>query len=112
MDIPVTLAVDRSIKKANFGSKRRMGIIPRPSSFTDIVMEMQARPKNVLFGKTDDWDLEEDDVIFRDEEPRPFIAFSNKVHKRLVQLWEHSEVVKILVRNLGYRVLLARLKSI
>ncbi|KAK9183515.1 hypothetical protein WN944_026668 [Citrus x changshan-huyou] len=73
---------------------------------------MQARAENVHFGKTNDWDLEEDDVIFTDEEPMPFIAFSNRVHECLAQPWEHSVVVKILGRNLGYRMLLAHLKSI
>ena len=73
---------------------------------------MKARSENVLFGKTEDWDLEEDDVIFRDEEPMPFIAFSNRVHERLAHPWVHFVVVKILGRNLGYHVLLTRLKSI
>ena len=108
----MTLAVDRSIKKAKFREQGEDGDNPAPPSFADIVMEMQARPENVRFGKTDDWDLEEDDVIFTDEEPMPFIAFSNRVHECLAQPWEHSVVVKILGRNLGYRMLLAHLTSI
>ncbi|XP_052289938.1 uncharacterized protein LOC127899844 [Citrus sinensis] len=112
MDIPMTSAVDRSTKKKKFREQGEDGDNPSPPSFADIVMKMQARPENVLFGKTDDWDLEEDDVIFRDEEPMPFIAFSNRVHERLAQPWEHSMVVKILGSNLGYRLLLTRLKSI
>ncbi|KAH9725904.1 DUF4283 domain-containing protein [Citrus sinensis] len=112
MDIPITSAVDRSTKKTEFWEQGEDGDNPLPPSFADIVMKMQARSENVLFGKTEDWDLEEDDVIFRDEEPMPFIAFSNRVHERLAHPWEHSVVVKILGRNLGYRVLLTRLKSI
>ncbi|GAY69345.1 hypothetical protein CUMW_271230 [Citrus unshiu] len=112
MDIPITSAVDRSTKKTKFREQGEDGDNPLPPSFADIVMKMQARSENVLFGKTEDWDLEEDDVIFWDEEPMPFIAFSNRVHERLAHPWEHSMVVKILGRNLGYRVLLTRLKSI
>ncbi|KAH9698593.1 DUF4283 domain-containing protein [Citrus sinensis] len=112
MDIPITSAVDHSTKKTKFREQGEDGDNPLPPSFADIVMKMQARSENVLFGKTEDWDLEEDDVIFRDEEPMPFIAFSNRVHERLAHPWEHSVVVKILGRNLGYRVLLTRLKSI
>ena len=108
----MTLVVDRSIKKAKVREQGEDWDNPLPLSFSNIVMDMQVRPKNVLFGKTDDWGLEEDDVIFRDGEPMPFIAFSNRVHERLVQPWEHSVVVKILRHNLGYCVLLARLKLI
>ncbi|KDO44000.1 hypothetical protein CISIN_1g046515mg, partial [Citrus sinensis] len=64
------------------------------------------------FGRKDDWELEEDDVTFREEEPVPFIAFSSRVHERLVEPWENSVVVKILGRNLGYRVLSSRLNRI
>lgn len=42
----------------------------------------------------------------------PFIAFSDRVQQRLVKPYVHSVVVKILGRDLGYRVLMARLKSI
>lgn len=42
----------------------------------------------------------------------PFIAFSDRVQQRLVKPYVHSVVVKILGWNLGYRVLMARLKSI
>ena len=42
----------------------------------------------------------------------PFIAFSSRVHERLVEPWENSVVVKILGRNLGYRVLSSRLNRI
>ncbi|XP_052289995.1 uncharacterized protein LOC127899891 [Citrus sinensis] len=74
MDILVTLAVDRSIKKAKFREQGEDEDNPSPPSFPDIVMEI--------------------------------------VHECLAQSWEHSVVVKILGRNLGYRMLLARLKSI
>ena len=112
MDSPMTSAVDRSTKKTKFREQEEDEDNPSPPSFADIVMKMQTRSENVLFGKTKDWDLEEDDVIFRDEEPMPFIAFSNRLHERLAHPWEHSIVVKILGWNLGYRVLLTRLKSI
>lgn len=75
-------------------------------------MEMQARAETGIFRTKDDWELEEEVVMFRDEEPMPFIAFSNRVHERLAQLWAHSVVRKILGRNLGYHVLMTRLKSI
>ena len=42
----------------------------------------------------------------------PFIAFSSRVHDRLVEPWENSVVVKILGRNLGYGVLCSRLNKI
>lgn len=70
------------------------------------------RYETISFDKQDDWELEEGDVIFREEEPMPFIAFSDRVQQRLVKPYVHSVVVKILGWNLGYRVLMARLKSI
>lgn len=42
----------------------------------------------------------------------PYIAFSQRIHDRLVQPWENSVVIKTLERNLGYRVISERLKRI
>ncbi|XP_024043278.1 uncharacterized protein LOC112099971 [Citrus clementina] len=75
-------------------------------------MDMQVHSDSGKFGRKDDWELEEDDVTYREEEPMPFIAFSSRVHERLVEPWENSVVVKILGRNLGYRVLSSRLNRI
>lgn len=111
-EVPPPLADDRSTKKAKFREQRNDGDNPPPPSYADIAMWMQARYETISFDKQDDRELEEGDVIFREEEPMPFIAFSDRVQQRLVKPYVHSVVVKILGRNLGYRVLMARLKSI
>ncbi|KAL9418366.1 hypothetical protein AB3S75_041218 [Citrus x aurantiifolia] len=105
-------AVDRSTKKAKFKVQGADGDSPSPLSFRDMLMDMQEQSGNRNFGQKDDWELEEDDVTFKEEEPMPFIAFSSRVHERLVEPWENSVVVKIIGRNLGYRVLSSRLNRI
>lgn len=105
-------AADRSTKKAKFKAQGADGDNPSPLSFRDMLMDMQEQSDSGKFGRKDDWELEEDDVTYREEESMPFIAFSSKVHERLVEPWENSVVVKTLGRNLGYRVLSSRLNMI
>ncbi|KDO37714.1 hypothetical protein CISIN_1g043897mg [Citrus sinensis] len=75
-------------------------------------MDTQGQSENVSFGRQDDWELEEEDVTFKEEEPMPYITFSSRIHDRLVEPWEHSVVVKTLGRNLGYRALSSRLNKV
>ncbi|XP_052299741.1 uncharacterized protein LOC107177420 [Citrus sinensis] len=106
------LAGDRSATKAKFRAQGVDGDNPSPLSFRDVLMDTQGHSENVSLGRQDDWELEEEDVTFREEEPMPYIAFSSRIHDRLVEPWEHFVVVKTLGRNLGYRALSFRLNKV
>lgn len=56
-----------------------------PFSYRDIAMEAQEGSSNVVFGTKDKWELEEDDVFFKEDESMLYIAFSQRIHDRLVQ---------------------------
>ena len=106
------LAGDRSTTKAKFRAQGVDGDNPSPLSFRDMLMDTQGHSDNVSLGRQDEWELDEEDVTFREEEPVPYIAFSSRIRDRLVEPWEHSVVVKTLGRNLGYRALSFRLNKV
>ncbi|KAL9432349.1 hypothetical protein AB3S75_027386 [Citrus x aurantiifolia] len=106
------LVGDRSTKKAKFRAQGVDGDNPSPLSFQVMLMDIHQQAGIVSSGQTDDWELEDEDVTFREEEAMPYIAFSSRVHDRLAEPWENSVVVKILGHNLGYRALCSRLNKI
>ncbi|KAK9175188.1 hypothetical protein WN944_027194 [Citrus x changshan-huyou] len=113
------LAGDRSTMKAKFRAQGVDGDNPSPLSFRDMLMDTQGHSVNVSFGRQDDWELEaedvtfrEENVTFREEELMPYIAFSSRIRDRRVEPWEHSVVVKTLGRNLGYCALSFRLNKV
>ncbi|GAY62689.1 hypothetical protein CUMW_219830 [Citrus unshiu] len=109
---PPPLASDRFTKKAKFRAEGADGDNPTPLSYRDIAMEVNACSLNVVFGMKDDWELEEEDVFCKEDESMPYIAFSQRVHDKLVKPWENSVVVKTLRCNWGYRVIIERLKRL
>ncbi|KAH9762774.1 DUF4283 domain-containing protein [Citrus sinensis] len=56
----------------------------------------------------EDWDIEDEDVVERIEEGIPAIYFSKRVQEKLQQPWRYSVIVKLLGRQIGYRVLCNR----
>ncbi|GAY65140.1 hypothetical protein CUMW_238940 [Citrus unshiu] len=58
----------------------------------------------------EDWDIEDEDVVERIEEGIPAIYFSKRVQEKLQQPWRYSGIVKLLGRQIGYRVLCNRLE--
>lgn len=109
---PPPLAIDRFTKKAKFRAEGDDGDNPTPLSYRDIAMEAQEGSANAVFGTKDEWELEEEDVFFKEDESMPYIAFLQRIHDRLVKPWESSVVIKTLGRNLGYRAISERLKRI
>ena len=106
------LVGDRSTKKAEFRAQGVDGDNPSPLSFRDMLMDIHQQAGIVSSCQKEDWELEDEDVTFREEEIMPYIAFSNRVHDRLAEPWANSVVVKILGHNLGYRALCSRLHKI
>ncbi|KAH9742594.1 hypothetical protein KPL70_002998 [Citrus sinensis] len=109
---PPPLASDRFTKKTKFRVEGADGDNPTPLSYRDIAMEANAGSAKVVFGMSDEWELEEEDVCCKEDESMPYIAFSQRVHDRLAKPWANSVVVKTLGRNLGYRVISERLKKL
>ncbi|KAH9648562.1 DUF4283 domain-containing protein [Citrus sinensis] len=58
----------------------------------------------------EEWDFEPGDVIVGDDGAMPTIKFSQRIHEKLVKPWQKFVVVKLLGRNIGYKVLCNRLK--
>ncbi|KAH9697599.1 DUF4283 domain-containing protein [Citrus sinensis] len=109
---PPPLANDRFTKKTKFRAEGADGDNPTPLSYRDIAMEANGGSANVVFGMSDEWVLEEEDVCCKEDDSMPYIAFSQRVHDRLAKPWANSVVVKTLGRNLGYRVISERLKKL
>ncbi|KAK9200230.1 hypothetical protein WN944_015427 [Citrus x changshan-huyou] len=108
--IPPPLPEDRSTKKARFRSHGMDEDNPPPLSFKDALMP---RTQQRSFDDTtmdDEWDFEPGDVIVGDDGAMPTIKFSQRIHEKLVQPWQNSVVVKLLGRNIGYKVLCNRPK--
>ena len=68
---PLPLASDRFTKKTKFRAEGADGDNPTPLSYCNIAMEA-----NVVFGMSDEWELEEEDVCCKEDESMPYIAFS------------------------------------
>ncbi|KAH9660249.1 DUF4283 domain-containing protein [Citrus sinensis] len=58
----------------------------------------------------EEWDSEPGDVSVGDDGAMPTIKFSQQIHEKLVKPWQNSVVVKLLGRNIGYKVLCNRLE--
>ncbi|KAL9411769.1 hypothetical protein AB3S75_045384 [Citrus x aurantiifolia] len=58
----------------------------------------------------EEWNFEPGDVTVGDDGAMPTIKFSQRIHEKLVKPWQNSVVVKLLGRNIGYKVLCNRLK--
>ncbi|XP_015387989.1 uncharacterized protein LOC107177927 [Citrus sinensis] len=104
------LPEDRSTKKARFRSHGMDADNPPPLSFKDALMH---RTQQRSFDDTemdDEWDFEPGDVIVGDDGAMLTINFSQRIHEKLVKPWQNFVVVKLLGRNIGYKVLCSRLK--
>ncbi|KAH9745834.1 DUF4283 domain-containing protein [Citrus sinensis] len=108
--IPPPSPEDRSTKKARFRSHGMDADNPPPLSFKDALMP---RTQQRSFDDTemdDEWDFEPGDVTVGDDGTMPTIKFSQRIHEKLVKPWQNLVVVKLLGRNIGYKVLYNRLK--
>ncbi|XP_024042110.1 uncharacterized protein LOC112099209 [Citrus clementina] len=107
---PPPLQEDRTTKKARFRAEGTDADNPHKPSWRDKAMEAVT----VMAGQTgsaeEDWDIEDEDVVERIEEGIPAIYFSNRVQEKLQQPWRYSIIVKLLGRQIGYRVLCNRLE--
>ncbi|KAH9727053.1 DUF4283 domain-containing protein [Citrus sinensis] len=62
-------------------------------------------------GSEADWEFEEGDVIENHDGVMPSISFSARIQEKLIQPWKNLVVVKLLVRNISYKALCARLAN-
>ncbi|XP_024035693.1 uncharacterized protein LOC112096477 [Citrus clementina] len=108
--IPPPLPGDRSTKKACFRSHGMDADNPLPLSFKDALMPHTQQRSFDNTEMDDEWEFELGDVIVGDDGAMPTINFSQQIHEKLVKPWQNSVVVKLLGRNIGYKVLFNRLK--
>ena len=108
--IPPLLPEDRSTKKAHFHSHGMDADNPPPLSFKDALVPCTQQRSFDDTEMNDEWDFEPGDIIVGDDCAMPTIKFSQRIHEKLVKPWQNSVVVKLLGRNIGYKVLCNRLK--
>ena len=108
--IPPPLPEDRFTKKARFRSHGMDADNPPPLSFKDALMPRTQQRRFDDTKMDDEWDFEHGDIIVGDDGTMPTINFSQRIHEKLVKPWQNSVVVKLLGRNIGYKVLCNRLK--
>ncbi|KAL9419862.1 hypothetical protein AB3S75_037595 [Citrus x aurantiifolia] len=114
---PPPFVDDRSSKKASWRANGMDANNPLPASYRDALRDSGLR-KNSIHGMTegeefhdDDWDFEPGDVMVSSDGAMPTIDFSERIQEKLIKPWQNSIVVKLLGKNIGYRVLYTRLKS-
>ncbi|KAK9212363.1 hypothetical protein WN943_001745 [Citrus x changshan-huyou] len=64
-------------------------------------MEAQEGSSNVVFGTKDKWELEEDDVFFKEDESMPYIAFSQRIHDRVI----NERLKRIWSSTMGFSII-------
>ncbi|KAL9422299.1 hypothetical protein AB3S75_034549 [Citrus x aurantiifolia] len=114
---PPPFVDDRSSKKARWRANGMDANNPLPASYRDALRD-SGLGKNSIHGMTegeefhdDDWDFEPGDVMVSSDGAMPTIDFSKRIQEKLIKPWQNSVVVKLLGKNIGYRVLCNRLKS-
>ncbi|KAH9767310.1 DUF4283 domain-containing protein [Citrus sinensis] len=107
---PPSLNEDRSTKKARFRSHGTDEDNPTPLSFKEALAPSSLHRNFDDAEMEDDWDFEPGDVMVGEDGTMPTIVFSKRVHDKLIKPWQNSVVVKLLGRNIGYKVLCNRLK--
>ncbi|KAH9704483.1 reverse transcriptase domain-containing protein [Citrus sinensis] len=108
--IPPPLAEDRSIKKAKFRSHGADADNPTPLSFKDALVHPDQYRNSDDTEMEEEWEFEPGDVTVGDDGTMPVIKFSKRIQDKLIKPWQNSVVVKLLGRNIGYKVLCNRLK--
>ncbi|XP_052289925.1 uncharacterized protein LOC127899834 [Citrus sinensis] len=108
--IPPPLPEDCSTKKALFRSHGMDADYPPLLSFKDALMPHTQQRSFDDTEMDEEWDFEPGDVIVGDDGAMPTIKFSQRIHEKLVKPWQKFVVVKLLGRNIGYKVLCNRLK--
>lgn len=107
---PPPLNEDRSTKKARFRSHGTDEDNPTLLSFKEALVPSSLHRNSDDAEMEDDWDFEPGDVMVGEDGTMPTIVFSKRVHDKLIKPWQNSVVVKLLGRNIGYKVLCNRLK--
>lgn len=106
------LEANRSMKRAKFKENGVDGDNPPPVSFKGKLMEQRAM-KEELMGKDEDMEFDIGDVIVVEKEGvLPSISFSWKILSQLVKPWQSTVVVKLLGRNIVYKVLCSCLEAL
>lgn len=114
---PPPFVDDRSSKNALWRANGMDANNPLPTSYRDALRD-SGLGKNSIHGMPegeefhdDDWDFEPGDVMVSSDGAIPTIDFSERIQEKLIKPWQNSVVVKLLGKNIGYRVLCTRLKS-
>ncbi|KAH9661422.1 reverse transcriptase domain-containing protein [Citrus sinensis] len=107
---PPPLQEDMTTKKARFRAEGIDADNPQKPSWRDKAMEAVTVMAGQTRSEEEDWNIEDEDVVERIEEGIPAIYFSNMVQEKLQQPWRYSIIVKLLGRQIGYRVLCNRLE--
>ena len=108
--IPLPLAEDRSTKKARFRSHEADADNPTPLSFKDALVHPEQYRNSDDTEMKEEWDLKPGYITLGDDGTMPTIKFSKQIQDKLIKPWQNSVVVKLLGRNIGYKVLCNRLK--
>ncbi|KAH9782115.1 DUF4283 domain-containing protein [Citrus sinensis] len=109
---PLPFREARTTKKARFCDEENDSETTKQVSYKETLVNSSQTMENGFGGGAVDWDLEEGDVIERNDGTLPSISFSDRIHAKLSEPWKHSVVVKLLGRNIGYKTLCTRLHAL
>lgn len=111
-NLPPLLEDDRSTKKTKFYSEGDDGTKPQQMFFKDKLMEDHLLAEEDLVSIDNDLDFDSSDVVVETDGTLPSISFSHKIYTQIIKPWLSTVAVKLLGRQIGYKVLCNCLDSL